>query len=118
MSRPLVVTRPATAEDLPILLALWDELRQVGGRAERAVNPIVAADVSDRLAAVLVDPMCRVVIACADGVPVGMTVLAVAAPDPLSDAQIVHVAHLVVSRRLPAPRRRPCPRRGCGGLCR
>jgi GNAT superfamily N-acetyltransferase len=97
VSRPLVLTRPATPDDLATLLALWDELRQVGGRAERAVNPMVATDVRQRLAAVLLDPSCRVVLACSDGVPAGMAVLTVTMPDPLSDAQIVHVAHLVVS---------------------
>jgi GNAT superfamily N-acetyltransferase len=98
VSRPLVVTRIAGSEDLPILLALWDELRQVGGRAERAVNPITGVDVRDRLGEVLLDPKCRVVIACADAEPVGMAVLCIVRPDPLSDVRIVQIAHLVVSR--------------------
>jgi GNAT superfamily N-acetyltransferase len=98
VSRPLVLTRTASHDDLVILLALWDELRQVGGRAERAVNPITAVDVCERLTAVLDDPTCRVVIACSDGSPAGMAVLHVVRPDPLSDAQLVHIAHLVVSR--------------------
>jgi GNAT superfamily N-acetyltransferase len=93
-----VITRAATSEDLPTLLALWDELRQIGGRAERAVNPIVATDARDRFAEVLLDPACRVEIACVDGAPAGMAVMKIARPDPLSDAQLVHVAHLVVAR--------------------
>ena len=98
MSRPLVVTKIATSEDLPVLLALWDELRQVGGRAERAVNPITAVDVRDRLGEVLLDPQCRVVLACAADQPVGMAILCVVRPDPLSEGRIVQIAHLVVSR--------------------
>jgi GNAT superfamily N-acetyltransferase len=97
VSRPLVLTRLATHDDLSTLLGLWDELRQVGGRAERAVNPLTAVDVRERLAQVLDDPTCRVVLACSDGTPAGMAVLRIVRPDPLSDAQLVQVAHLVVS---------------------
>jgi GNAT superfamily N-acetyltransferase len=97
VSRPLVLTRLATDEDLSVLVALWDELRQIGGRAERAINPVTAVDVRERMAEVLVDPTCRVVLACSDGAPAGMVVLKAQRPDPLSDAQVVQVAHLVVS---------------------
>jgi GNAT superfamily N-acetyltransferase len=96
--RPLVVTRVAIPEDLPTLLALWDELRQVGGRAERAVNPLTAIDVRTRLLEVISDPTCRVVLACAGDLPAGMAVMKVTAPDPLSDSKLVYIAHLVVSR--------------------
>jgi GNAT superfamily N-acetyltransferase len=98
VSRALVVTRIAIQDDLPTLLALWDELRQVGGRAERAVNPMTEIDVRDRLLSVLSDPMCRVVLACAEDQPAGMAVLCVTQPDPLSDSQLVKIVHLVVSR--------------------
>lgn len=98
MTYPHVVTRIATADDLLALDALWDELRQVGGRAERAVNPVTAQDVSGRLVDVMNDPMCRVVIAEVAGVPAGMTVLQVLQPDPLSDSKVMKIAHLVVSR--------------------
>jgi GNAT superfamily N-acetyltransferase len=98
VSRSLVLTRSATHDDLPILLALWDELRQVGGRAERAVNPLTAVDVRERLLEVLVDPTCRVVLACCDDVPAGMAIMVVTRPDPLSDAQLVKVVHIVVAR--------------------
>jgi GNAT superfamily N-acetyltransferase len=93
-----MVTRIATHDDLPVLLTLWDELRQVGGRAERAVNPLTAVDVRARMLEVLADPMCRVVIAASDGLPAGMAILQVTRPDPLSDAQLIKVAHIVVSR--------------------
>jgi N-acetylglutamate synthase-like GNAT family acetyltransferase len=62
------------------------------------VNPVTAIDVRDRLAGVLTDPLCRVMIAVADGEPVGMAVLTVTQPDPLSDAKLLKIAHIVVSR--------------------
>jgi GNAT superfamily N-acetyltransferase len=93
-----VVTRIATAEDLPVLLSLWDELRQVGGRAERAINPMSSVDIAERLAEVVDDISCRVVLAEVAGTPAGMTLLQVSRPDPLSDNELVTISHLVVSR--------------------
>jgi GNAT superfamily N-acetyltransferase len=98
VSRPLVHTRIAEHTDLPTLLALWDELRGLGGRAERALNPTAISDVDARLGEVLDDPLCRVVLACSDGVAVGMAIMTVTRPDPLSDTELVHLAHIVVSR--------------------
>jgi ribosomal protein S18 acetylase RimI-like enzyme len=97
--RTPVVTRAATTADLPVLLALWSELRQVGGRAERAVNPFAAPDVAERLLDALTSPTCRVVIASADREPVGMAVLQAVRPDPLSHIEVVQIAHLVVATR-------------------
>jgi GNAT superfamily N-acetyltransferase len=98
VSRPQAFTRIARPEDLPVLLALWDELRIVGGRAERAVNPLTVVDVRDRLIEALADPECRVVLACSDDQPAGMAVMRVTRPDPLSDGRLVYVPHIVVSR--------------------
>jgi GNAT superfamily N-acetyltransferase len=98
VSRPQVHTRTATPADLPAMLALWDELREVGGRAERALNPLVTSDVRERLLEVLVDPMYRVVLACSDEAPAGMAVMGVVRPDPLSEAELIQVSHVVVSR--------------------
>jgi GNAT superfamily N-acetyltransferase len=98
VSRPQVFTRAATQDDLPILLTLADELRQIGGRAERAINPLSTVDIPQRLAEVLADPYCRIVMACIDDAPVGMAVLQVTHPDPLSDNKLVQIAHLVVQR--------------------
>jgi ribosomal protein S18 acetylase RimI-like enzyme len=95
----VVATRAAKPEDLTILLALWDELRQVGGRAERAVNPVTTVDVGDHLRQALTDPDCRVTLACASDEPAGMAVMRVVRPDPLSDSRVVHVVHLVVARQ-------------------
>jgi GNAT superfamily N-acetyltransferase len=93
-----VFTRAATSDDLPTLISLWEELRQVGGRAERAVNPLTTADIRQRLSDVLIGPNCRIVMACVDDVPVGMAVLQVSQPDPLADARLLQIVHLVVQR--------------------
>lgn len=98
MARPMVLTRTATQDDLPVLLSLWDELRQTGGRAERAVNPITAVDVRGRLLELLIDPGCRIVLACSGDVPAGMAIMRIARPDPLSENELVYLPHLVVSR--------------------
>jgi len=95
--RSPVLTRTATLADVPSLASLWRELRQVGGRAERAVNPVAIPDIEQRLAATIQDPDCRVVLATAEGQPAGMAVLRVACPDPLSSSQVVQVVHVIVA---------------------
>jgi ribosomal protein S18 acetylase RimI-like enzyme len=94
-----VLTRVATVDDVPVLLELWDELRQVGGRGERANNPVSTVEVRDRLTQVIENPSYRIVIASFEGAPAGMVVLQATRPDPFTDARIVNVAHLVVSNR-------------------
>lgn len=98
MSRSQVLTRAATGDDIPAVLELWDELRQVGGRGERSTNPVQVAEVRDRLAQVVENPSYRVILASISDVPAGMAVLHVTRPDPFTDARVVNVAHLVVAR--------------------
>jgi GNAT superfamily N-acetyltransferase len=92
-----VQTRVATAADVPALASLWKELRQIGGRAERAVNPVATPDISERFADAIASRRCRVVMACADGEPAGMAVMRVIRPDPLSASTVVQVSHVVVA---------------------
>lgn len=106
MPRSPVTTRAATAADVPVLVSLWNELRQLGGRAERAVNPVPLPDIGERLLDALADPECRIVIATVAQEPVGMGVLFALRPDPLSHNRVVQITHVVV-----APRAR---RRGVG----
>jgi GNAT superfamily N-acetyltransferase len=82
---------------VPVLVEFWNELRQVGGRAERAVNPVGIADVADRFRDAIASPDCRVVIACDGPEPAGMAVLRVARPDPLSASRLVQISHVVVA---------------------
>lgn len=97
MRRAPVVTSVASVEDVPVLVGLWSELRRVGARAERAVNPLAVPDIEQRLAETMRDPDVRIVVARCDGQPAGMAVLSIARPDPLSEGRIVRLVHLVVA---------------------
>ena len=103
MPRTPVSTRAATLADLPLLVGLWGELKQVGARAERAVNPLSIPDASERLAVAITDGDCRVVVATADGEIAGMAILREMQPDPLSVHTVVQVSHVIVA---PGKRRR------------
>jgi GNAT superfamily N-acetyltransferase len=96
--RSVVVTRRAVPADLPELLRLWTELRQLGARAERALNPVATPDIALRLADAIGATDCHVLIACIDGEPAGMAVCRAVQPDPLSESRVLQVCHLVVGR--------------------
>lgn len=98
MARTPVVTRTAVIGDLPVLLALWQELREVGARAERAVNPVATPDIAGRLSDALGRPDCRLVIAFVDGQPAGMAMFHAVRPDPLSDSTVLQMMHVVVAK--------------------
>ena len=98
MSRSQVLTRMATGDDVPVLVGLWEELRQLGGRGERAANPVSTNDVRERLSSVLANPAYRIVLALHEGAPAGMAVLQTTRPDPFADSKVINVAHLVVAR--------------------
>ena len=99
MPRSPVMTRPAVLDDVPVLLALWHELREVGARAERAVNPVATPDVADRLKQVITREDCRVVIAFVDDQPAGMAMFHAVRPDPLSDSTVLDMIHVVVAKQ-------------------
>lgn len=103
MPRSQVTTRLATLDDVPVLTTLWHELRQLGGRAERAMNPVAIPDISLRLAQAIDADDCRVVLASADGEPAGMAIYRPIRPDPLSDSEVLQMTHVIVS---PGKRRR------------
>ena len=96
MPRIPVVTRIAVTDDVPVLLALWRELSQVGARAEKAVNPVVTPDIAERLADAIRRPDCRVVLAFVDDAPAGMAMFQAVQPDPLSDSTVLRMIHVVV----------------------
>lgn len=103
MPRSPVTTRRATVDDIPVLVGLWQELRQLGGRAERAMNPVAIPDIADRLREAIVGDECHVVIACADTEPAGMAIYRAIHPDPLSDSRVLQMTHVIVT---PGKRRR------------
>ena len=92
--------RPATIDDLPALLDLWQELREAGGRNARESLHVAVDDAEERLKAALKDPTCRVVVAADedDGI-LGMAVLCLTSLGPLSPLHAVSLNHVVVGRR-------------------
>jgi GNAT superfamily N-acetyltransferase len=98
VARIPVLTREAVIDDLPVLLTLWHELRQVGARSERAVNPVATPDIANRLAEVVARDDCRVVIAFVGSEPAGMAMFQANRPDPLSDSTVLKMIHAVVAR--------------------
>lgn len=97
MPRLPVLTRPATRDDIPALTVLWQELRKVGGRAERALSSSVGADAAARLEQLIDDPAARVVVAIVNDQPVGMAVLSVGLLSPMSTERMVQLHHPVVT---------------------
>jgi GNAT superfamily N-acetyltransferase len=104
--RTPVVTRTAVLDDVPLLLDLWNELREVGARAERAVNPVATPDIAMRLADAISRDDCRVVMAFVADRPAGMAMFHAVQPDPLSDSTVLQMIHVVVAK--------DCRRRGVG----
>jgi GNAT superfamily N-acetyltransferase len=97
VSRPAVVVREATVDDTPALLAMWSELRDMGGRIERLMPGPDAEGLRERLAWVATDPSSRVVVAIVDDVEVaGMTLLTESPYAPLFEQRAVHAHYLHV----------------------
>jgi GNAT superfamily N-acetyltransferase len=104
VTRPSVIVRDAAPDDLPALLAMWRELRELGGRFERSMPQVSEDGVLDRLRAIGDDPAWRALVAIHDGEVAGMAVLTSSAYAPLFDQNAVHVHYLHV--------RDGCRRRG------
>ena len=109
MPRPSLRVRPATADDLPALVAFGDELRERllpgadGGRGRGAALPVRGA-LATRYAEALADPD-RHLVVVVDGhapdpdEPLGMALLTVAPANALLDLPAVHMSHAVVADR-------------------
>jgi GNAT superfamily N-acetyltransferase len=96
VTRPSIVVRDACPEDLPAVLEMWAELREIGGRLERATPPATADGALDRLLAITMDPDSRALIATSGDEVAGMAVLTCAQYAPLFDQIAVHVHYLHV----------------------
>lgn len=97
MPRTAVTIRCAAAADVPALTALCSELRELGARAERAVNPVSTPDLEDRLRAAIDHADMKVVVACADGQLAGMAVFRAVQPDPLSGVRVLQMSNVIVA---------------------
>jgi GNAT superfamily N-acetyltransferase len=92
-----VQTRIAVRSDAAVLVGVWSQIRHVGARAERAVNPLTVADAEQRLAEVVDNPYADVIIA-SDGTDVaGLAVVRVVQPDPLSPTRVLQLSNIVVA---------------------
>lgn len=96
MTRPAACVREATLDDVPALLGLWSELRDIGGRMERLIPGPDAAGLRDRLTAVTADPASRALVAEVAGTVAGMMLLTAAPYAPLSEQRAVHAHYLHV----------------------
>lgn len=108
MARPLgvvrdVVVRDATPDDLPDLLAMWQELRDLGSRGDRTAPQATTASVLARVAEAQTDPDVRIVVAAVGDEVMGM---AVYAHQPVAALFEQHAAHVHYLHVRPASRRR------------
>jgi GNAT superfamily N-acetyltransferase len=91
-----VCVRAATLDDVPALLELWAELRDMGGRMERLIPGPDAAGLRERLTALADDPAARALVAEVDGQVAGMTLLTAAPFAPMFDQRSVRTHYLHV----------------------
>lgn len=96
MTRPAVAVREACLDDVPALLQMWCELRDMGGRMERVMPGPDAAGMRERLAAVAADPASTALVAVVDDQVAGMMLLTTSAYAPLFDQRAVHAHYLHV----------------------
>jgi GNAT superfamily N-acetyltransferase len=96
VGRPTIVVRDACPDDLPAVLEMWEELREIGGRLERLTPSATTDGALDRLLAITRDPDSRALIATSGDEVAGMAVLTCAQYAPLFDQNAVHVHYLHV----------------------
>jgi GNAT superfamily N-acetyltransferase len=96
VTRPAVVVRDAHEDDLPALLQLWSELRDIGGRMERLIAAPDAEAMRKRLVDVDNDPYARALVAVVEGEVAGIVLLTETSYAPLFDQRAVHAHYLHV----------------------
>lgn len=96
MTRPAVVVRAATPEDHEAILAMWTEMRDLGGRMERVMPGPGDEALRERLGCITSDPETRALVAVVDGEVAGMALFTAQAYAPLFDQRAVHAHYLHV----------------------
>ena len=96
MTRPSVAVRDACPDDLPAVLEMWRELRDIGSRLDRATPPVSEDGALDRLLAITSDADSRALVATIGDAVAGMAVLTHTNYAPLFDQVAVHVHSLHV----------------------
>lgn len=107
MTRTAPWVREASADDLPALLGLWAQLREIsrdpGLRSVRDPVATIVERAGERLEHCIGDPECRVLVCERDDSVVGMAILTVSRVGQLLEQPAVQLSHLVVA---PGHRRR------------
>lgn len=96
MTRAAVVVRDAVPDDLPALMTMWHELRDLGGRLDRTAPTVSEDGVLDRLKTISDDPHSRALVAVVDDSVAGMVLLTTSPYAPLFDLDAIHVHYLHV----------------------
>jgi ribosomal protein S18 acetylase RimI-like enzyme len=97
-ARQGLVIRPATEEDLPSVMALFDELERHQGRWRVfEPRPTLRAEAEDRYQGAREDPDTLHLVAENDGTLVGMAIGRIAVVSSMSDEPVVEVANVVVA---------------------
>ncbi len=96
MTRPAVAVREATPDDVPALVGMWSELRDMGRRMERVIPGPDAGAMRHRLADIDADPHSCAMVATVDGEVAGMVLLTATDYAPLFEQQAVHAHYLHV----------------------
>ena len=96
MTRPAVVVRDAHEDDLPALVQMWSELRDLGGRMERLMPAPDDEAMRKRLVDVDNDPYSRALVAVVDDEVAGIVLLTETPYAPMFDQRAVHAHYLHV----------------------
>jgi len=97
MPHRAVQTRIATPADVEVLAIIWNEINELGARAERAINPLTVADATQRFTEVVKRDDTDVIIACDDDEVAGLAIVRVVQPDPLSPTRLLQLSNIVVN---------------------
>ena len=96
--KSVVSVREATPDDMPVLLALWQQMRDDGPRwSVRATGPSPLESVERRYTAAMTDPGVRIVVAEAGGEIVGMALYELGSASTLLDVPAVEMSHVCVA---------------------
>ncbi len=96
MTRPAVVVRDAHEDDLPALLQMWSELRDLAGRMERLMPAADDEAMRKLLVDVDNDPYSRALVAVVDDEVAGIVLLSDTPYAPLFDQRAVNAHYLHV----------------------
>ena len=96
MTHASVAVREASRDDLPLLVDLWTELRDLTGHVEKMIPAPDEAALLAQLSGMTQDPDAVAMIATVDDQVAGMAVFTCSSYAPLFDQRVVHTHYLHV----------------------